>query len=111
MARSQILLQRLQVPIFRLSQRTFPRLHRVLIFFVPGLAGSFFQRGEDLVLVRVEGGDVDVAVSGGGVVGGVQEAGEGETDGGQWGHAAAGCAGVVDCGGLGGEGEGEEGGG
>ena len=58
--------------------------------------------------MRVEGGDVDVAVCRGRVVGGVEEAGDGETDGGERGHTAAGGAGVVDGGGAGGEGEGEE---
>lgn len=52
--------------------------------------------------MRVEGGDVDVAVCGSRVVGRVKEAGDGETDGGEGGHAAAGGSGVVDYGGAGG---------
>ena len=39
---------------------------------------------------------------------GAQHAGDCEADGREGSHVAAGCAGVVDCGGAGGDGEGEE---
>ena len=108
MARGQILLHRIRIPVLCPLQRALPRLRRAPVFFRPGLARRLLERGEDLVLGYGEGGDEDVAVRGRGVVGGAQEVGDGEADGGEGGHAAGTCAGVVDHGGAGGEGEGEE---